>query len=233
MKDIYKTGDYLNTTISWHSEDSPWKAQKILEILNRNRLKPLNIADCGCGSGVILNELSKSKELENSYFKGYDISPQAIEIARGLNNSKIDFFNSDLLTLEEQYFDLLLIIDVFEHVPNYLEFLEKCSRKADYKVYHIPLGIHVSSVLRNILTRDRYDIGHIHQFNADIALCALQDTGHEVIDYFYTSGSLSLFFKHASFKRAVANVPRWLLSRLNITLTARLFGGFSLMVLTK
>ena len=126
-----------------------------------------------------------------------------------------------------------MIIDVFEHVPDYLGFVEKCREKATYKIYHIPLDIHVSSVFRNSFLRNRYTIGHIHYFTADSAISALRDTGHEIIDCFYTNGAVGLFKEHPSFKKAIANVPRWLLSKFNLPFTARLLGGYSLLVLTK
>ncbi len=132
-----------------------------------------------------------------------------------------------------QKFDVLLVIDVFEHVPDYMGFIELCKLKANYKIYHIPLDIHVSSVLRNSFVRNRYSIGHLHYFTADSALATLKDTGHEIVDYFYTSGSLGNFKHRPSIKTAIANVPRWLFSKLSLPFTARILGGYSLLVLAK
>ena len=234
MESIYKSGEYLRTTESWHAEDSPWKAQQIKEIIDKNAVHPEYIAEIGCGSGSILDELSNFPELRNARFEGYDISPQAIEIAGRLRNDRIAFFERDLLSeSEDKHFDLLLIIDVIEHVPDYLGFVAKCKKRAKYKIYHIPLDIHVSSVLRNAFIANRYTIGHIHYFTADSAVSALVDTGHEIVDCMYTNIGFGLFRKHPTFKRAVANVPRWLLSKFSVPLTARVFGGYSLLVLTR
>jgi hypothetical protein len=126
-----------------------------------------------------------------------------------------------------------LVIDVFEHVPDYMGFVEKCRKKAAYKIYHVPLDIHVSSVLRNAFVRSRYTIGHIHYFTADSALGCLRDTGHEIIDCVYTNIAFGLFREHPSLKKAIANVPRWLLSRFSVPLAARILGGYSLLVLTR
>jgi hypothetical protein len=116
-------------------------------------------------------------------------------------------------------------------VPDYMGFVDKCRQRAKYKIYHIPLDIHVSSVLRNAFIRSRYDIGHIHYFTADSAIATLKDTGHEIIDCVYTDIAFGLFSEHPSFNKAIANVPRWLLSRLSVPFTARLLGGYSLLVL--
>ena len=69
-------------------------------------------------------------------------------------------------------------------------FLEKCRAKAEYKIYHIPLDVHVSSVLRNAFIGGRYTLGHLHYFTADSAIATLKDTGHEIVDYLYTNAAL-------------------------------------------
>lgn len=234
MGNIYTDGQYLEATQTWHAEDSPWKARQIKKIIDKNGLRPNSIAEIGCGSGSILDELSKQPELQHTYFAGYDISPQAIEIANKLENKRIEFFKEDILSdNNKKHFDILMVIDVFEHVPDYMGFVSKCKEKATYKIYHIPLDIHVSSVLRNTFTNSRYTIGHIHYFTADSAISTLRDTGHEIMDCFYTNGAIDLFKEHPKVKTAVANLPRWLFSKLSVPFTARLFGGYSLLVLAK
>lgn len=234
MENIYTDGQYLEATQTWHAEDSPWKATQIKKIIDKNNLQPNSITEIGCGSGSILDELSKQPELQHVSFEGYDISPQAIEIAKKLGNKRIEFFQEDILSEDnEKYFDILMAIDVFEHVPDYMGFISKCKERATYKIYHIPLDIHVSSVLRNSFMNNRYTIGHIHYFTADSAISTLRDTGHEIIDYFYTNGAIDLFKEHPKIKTAAANLPRWLFSKFSLPFTARLFGGYSLLVLAK
>jgi SAM-dependent methyltransferase len=234
MQNIYESGKYLEATKSWHAEDASWKAGQIKAILDGHALRLKSIAEIGCGSGAILNELSKLQEFSQARIKGFDISPQAIAMARSLGNDRIDFSQEDLLSDQNtDEFDALLVIDVLEHVPDYMGFAERCRRKATYKIYHIPLDIHVSSVMRNAFLAGRYTIGHIHYFTADSAIDTLKDTGHEILDCVYTNIAFGLFRQHPSFKKAVANVPRWLLSRFSQPLAARMFGGYSLLVLAR
>jgi len=234
MESIYQSGAYLENTKSWHAEDSRWKAAQIKAIIDKNAVQLESIAEIGCGSGSILDELSKLADLRNVRFEGYDISPQAIEIAGRLGNERIQFAQRDLLADGAgKYFDALLAIDVFEHVPDYMGFLDKCRSKAKYKIYHIPLDIHVSSVLRNAFVKTRYTIGHIHYFTAESALSTLRDTGHEIIDWVYTDIAFGLFKEHPTFKKALANVPRWLLAKVSVPFAARLLGGYSLLVLAR
>jgi SAM-dependent methyltransferase len=234
MASIYESGAYLETTKSWHAEDARWKAAQIKSIVNKNAVCPESIAEIGCGSGSILDELSRFADLKDVRFYGYDISPQAIEIAKRLGNERIQFVHEDLLSEGVgEYYDLLLVIDVFEHVTDYMGFVGRCRKKAKYKIYHIPLDIHVSSVIRNAFIKSRYTIGHIHYFTAEWAVSALRDTGHEIIDCVYTNIAFGLFKEHPTFKKAVANVPRWLLSKVSVPIAARLLGGYSLLVLAR
>lgn len=234
MNSIYTNGKYLEATQTWHSEDSSWKADYISKIIQNNQLQPNRIAEIGCGAGAILDELSKKDYLKYVQFIGYDISPQAIEIAQKINNKNVSFFYEDiLLENNKEYFDILLVIDVLEHVPDYIGFVKKCREKAEHKIYHIPLDLHVSSVLRNTFTECRYTFGHLHYFTMDSAIATLKDTGHEILDFVYINDAMGLFSKHPSLKKSVANVPRWLFSKFSLQLTARLFGGYSLLVLAK
>lgn len=234
MGNIYQDGTYLSNTGTWHAEDAHWKALQIKEIIQKNMLQPKTIAEIGCGAGEILQELSKYEHFKDAKLEGSDISPQAIEIARKSENKEILYSNRDMLSKEyNDYYEILLVIDVFEHVPDYIDFLKKCRSKADFKIYHIPLDIHVSSILRNTLNNVRYSLGHLHYFTAETALSTLRDTGHEIVDYVYTNPSFGLFWTHPSIKKAIANIPRWLISRINISFAARVLGGYSLLVLTK
>ena len=234
MTTIYSSGEYLAETKTWHVEDSPWKASQISRILEKNAIQPKTIAEIGCGAGAIIEVLADNMALVQTQFTGYDISPHAIELAKKRTSDRVKYVQKDLLAVEgSEYFDVLLIIDVFEHIPDYLSFIEKCRAKAEYKVFHIPLDIHVSSIFRNTLINFRYSIGHLHYFTADSALAALKDCGYEVVDYFYTCPAFGLFEQHPSIKKALANGPRWFLSNFSVPLAARLFGGYSLLVLAR
>jgi hypothetical protein len=230
---IYTDGQYLEQNASWHLEDSPWKADQIEKILRDNRINPELLAEVGCGAGGILESLSKRDFFSQCQFQGYDISPQANELSKQRQTSKVQFHHANIFEVCPKNLDVLLVIDVFEHVPDYMGFLTQCQKQATYKVYHIPLDVHVSSVVRNTFGKARDVLGHIHYFTADSALAALKDTNHEIIDYFYTQSALGLYQYHPQFKTAVANIPRWVLGKINLPLTARLFGGYSLLVLTK
>ena len=231
MNNIYTNQAYLKANPTWHDEDSPWKASQVMALLARNRLAAKKVAEIGCGAGGVIKALADQMG-STAEFKGYDISPDAIELAAKHRRPGLDYFCEDLLQSPEQP-DLLLVIDVIEHIPDYLGFTAKCQTKARYKIYHIPLDIHVSSVLRARFVVGRRTVGHLHYFSAESALDTLTDTGHKVIDYMYTDGGVALAKLHPSFRRTLANLPRQLVGFFSKKLSARWFGGYSLLVLAE
>ncbi|GAB4344357.1 MAG: hypothetical protein Kow0089_20850 [Desulfobulbaceae bacterium] len=228
----YTEGEYLQNNPTWHEEDSAWKAGHILTMLERNNLHPATVCEVGCGAGEILRQLQKGME-ETVRFTGYDISPQAYELAKQKENDRLRFHLRDMLAEGEgTSFDLLLVIDVFEHIEDYLGFLRGIRTRATYKLFHIPLDISVQRVLlaKPILKRRR-EVGHIHYFTKETALATLEDTGYEIIDHHLTAGSLDL--PSTSLLYALGKLPLRLAAMINQDLTARILGGHSLMVLTR
>jgi SAM-dependent methyltransferase len=231
LRGVYADGTYLEQNPTWHEEDSPWKAAQIRLMLQKHPLQIQSVAEIGCGVGAILAELCQTlpRDVE---CHGFDIAPEAIAGAKQRENDQLHFHLQDLLSADA-FFDLLLVMDVVEHVPDYFGFLEGCRRKARFKLYHIPLDIHVSSVIRASFVRGRISVGHIHYFTAESALATLTDTGHKIVDWFYTDGGLGLASLHPSLQRTLANVPRRLISLVSTAWAARLLGGYSLMILTE
>ena len=231
MQDIYANQIYLDRNPTWHEEDSPWKAAEVLRMVKKHKLAVRSVAEIGCGVGGVLDQLYQQLPKETEFF-GFDISPAAIAQAKKKEQPRAHFFQEDLLR-KDICFDLLLVLDVIEHVPAYLEFCEGCRTRARFKLFHIPLDIHVSSVLRASFLEARLSVGHIHYFTAESALATLTDTGHKIVDSFYTNGAIALAALHPSLKRTVANAPRRLISLISTAWAARVLGGYSLMVLTE
>jgi hypothetical protein len=228
---IYQSGEYLEKNPSWHAADSPWKAGQILKMIRMQNLRPATVCEVGCGAGEILNHLHA--ELPETNFFGYEVSPQAFEICSAKSKERLQFALGDLLETEER-FDLLLCIDVFEHVPNYLAFLEKLRGHAGQFIFHIPLDLSMLTILRpNRLMKTRAGVGHIHMFTAEMALAVLKDTGYQVTDSFFTAGGLELEKNQRRLRTVLANLPRRALGKINPRLAARIFGGYSLLVLAK
>ena len=226
----YTSGEYLNQYPTWHEEDSPHKVRQILKMLKRNNLNAKTYCEVGSGAGEILKLLQQELP-EDCHLWGYDISPQAFEISKPKSNARLQFKVKDFLEEENVYFDVILLIDLIEHLEDYYGFLRKIKSKSDYKILHIPIDLYVLRVLLGgYLMRVRKRGGHLHYFNKEIALVILKDTGYEVLDFFYTPcHETPIKNRKAYFIRPL----RRFFCRINQDLTTNILGGFSLMVLAK
>jgi len=164
-------------------------------------------------------------------FWGYEISPYAFSLCRKRSNHRLHFFLQDILEVGSLSFDLMLLIDLIEHIENYMDFLRKIRESATYTLFHIPLELSIDSVLRNKLFEHRMRVGHLHYFNREIALHALQDAGFSIMDHFYTFGSVALPAKSA--KAHLGKVLRTMFTAVSEDFAARTTGGAGLMVLAR
>jgi SAM-dependent methyltransferase len=227
---MYADGTYLTRNPNWHEEDAAWKASKVATMLTKHRLSPNSLCEVGCGSGQILVELSASLGCDIA-LTGYDISPDAIDICKGKEAPGLHFELSDPLGLDV-HFDVVLAMDVIEHVDDYLGFLRALKDLATWKLLHIPLDLSVSSVARpKSLQTARDKVGHLHYFTRETALATLCEAGHVVVDSVLTSGATEL--QSSTLAGRLARLPRRLLRSVNPEFSARLLGGCSLLALTR
>ena len=229
---IRNNSNYLQVNPTWHVEDSPWKATQIMKLMERNGLQPKTVAEIGCGAGEILNQLHRRLPDKSIAFSGFEIAPDAFELTRSREKERLHFEQQDLLQTNGHY-DLLLMIDVFEHVDDYLGFIKAAAKKATYKIYHIPLDMSAFSILTNYPVGARKQVGHLHYFMKDTALATLEDTGQEIIDWFYTKGAFEVNNKGLGFTGTLINGFRRFLYFIKPSFAVKAMGGFSLIVLTK
>lgn len=223
---IYCSGAYLAAHPDWHTGDSAWKARQIRALLEAHRVQFHTAVEVGCGAGRVLHELAGS--YPEARFQGLDVSPDAESFWRDPRDN-VQYERRDILQ-DQRHFDLLLLIDVFEHVEDYIGFLKQLLPRADRFVFHIPLDLHVQGLLRDTQSRVRAVAGHLHYFSKPTALATLADCGYRVIACTYTDGALAL---PKSAKARLLNVPRRLLFRLSPDLAETLLGGWSLLVLAE
>jgi SAM-dependent methyltransferase len=224
---IYLESQYLALNPTWHVEDSPWKARQVLGMLAKHSIQPRSVVEVGCGAGEILRQLSLN--LPEASFSGFDISKDAIALAHARGTERVRFFHADIRGDAHQ-FDLLLMMDVIEHIEDCFGFLRAVREKAEYKIMHIPLDMSVSQLIRNRIMDVRRSVGHIHYFSKDTALALLQETGYQILDWFYTP-AYEIAHKDAA-HRAMARVRSFSM-RFSPNFTAQMLGGCPLLVLAK
>jgi cyclopropane fatty-acyl-phospholipid synthase-like methyltransferase len=227
---MYRDGGYLEKNPLWHADESPFKVTQILRMLQKNSLQPKTVCEVGCGAGEVLKLLQEKMD-RACHFCGYDISPQALEMCKSKANERLQFELADISQMEGAFFDLILVLDVIEHVEDYYGFLKGILPKSSRKIFHFPLDLSVQAVLRQrgLLTR-RELYGHIQYFTKETALETLKDVGYEVLDYFYTPRCIELA-KQTIQKLAI--LPRKLCFAIHQDITARVLGGYSLLVLAR
>ena len=230
MESMYTAGEYLDANPTWHDQDAPWKARQVAGLMADRSIDPGSICEVGCGTGQILVELGQ--KFPRSKLVGYDISPQAFEIWKRKGETAVEYRLRDIFDGSAEHFDMMLVIDVIEHVEDVFGFLKKLRSMSALKIFHIPLDLSVQSVLRSSpILNLRKDVGHIHYFTAELALNTLRDCGYEVIDHRFTASRLEL--PNQAWTSRVMRTPRRLLFSLHPELTVRILGGYSLLVLAR
>lgn len=228
---LYLSDDYVQQNPTWDEEDSPWKAKQVSEFIIANDTKPKRVVEVGCGAGGILAELRLLLG-EDVELDGFDIAPAAAQFWSKHSSTRVNFYSEDFLKCNNPTYDLLLLIDVIEHLENPFEFMRRISHRSEYFVFHIPLDMNVLNVLQERpLLNARKKVGHIHYYTKQLALELLNECGFEIIDWTYTGSRVDL--PHLPFKAKLAAIPRKLLFKISPDFSVRTLGGYSLLVLAK
>jgi SAM-dependent methyltransferase len=224
----YKQGKYFSDPLR-HSSDAQFKIDNLIKlllpILISEEIKINSIADVGCGSGkalALLYDELKKKNYTVSTLHGYDISPHVVNIEM----SGIEFRNEDF-TESNEYYDLILLLDVFEHVIKPIEFISNVAGKGKLIAFHIPLDNSIFSSFRNLYIKKINRPGHLIFMDAPFALNILCLSGIEVITYKYTYYNSP----DSTVLQKIMSPLRKLMFQLNPWLLSKTLGGPSLMVL--
>ena len=227
---MYTDGTYQAQNPGLHRADSEWKANQVASLLRKHQLQPGTIVEVGTGAGAVLDELSKLQP-NIEQLSGFDISRFAIDEARKIDNPKLRFEVGELpgeLTAE-----LILMLDVVEHVDDIYSFLRTMRNHAEHFIFHIPLDLSCRTMLKpHIMLQQRNDVGHIHYFSKEMVLWALRDTGYKVIDWKYTKPVTDWKPSPTAF-RGLKKALRNLSFKIHEDLSAKLWGGYSMLLLLK
>jgi 2-polyprenyl-3-methyl-5-hydroxy-6-metoxy-1,4-benzoquinol methylase len=224
----YLDGTYESEHPDWHEADARWKAGHSLAILRENGVIPTTVCDIGCGTGGVLRSVveSGSPDLRGV---GFEVSERIVELASSSPSEHIEF----RLWQDRDpsvRFDVALLMDVIEHVPDYLGFLEEIRGCAERYVFHIPLDMNAQGVARQTpVMHARETVGHLHYFSRRTALASLEYAGYEIVDWSFTPSWETVQEKslgRSAFDRFRASLFRRIPER-----TVDVLGGYSLMVL--
>ena len=234
MENRYTDGTYLRENPGWHGEDAPWKLAHVLRALSQAGVleRVHRVCDVGCGSGDLLKTWARQRP--DMHFTGCDISPQAHALCVKDAPSNVRFVHGS--QTEGAPFDLVMAVDVLEHVPDMDPFLEFLHTQADLLLLHVPLDLSFRSVLKpEILEQERRTVGHLHFFTGPYLRRFLAQRNYEVLSWHYTNKYverppvlMSVRSKIGMWIRRLAHygLPRawaaWLVGGYSVMLVARL-----------
>jgi hypothetical protein len=235
VEEMYTSGEYLKNNPSWDGEDAVWKSAQLYDLLRKHNLThKKSVSEVGCGGGEILLNISRSLD-DDAKFMGYDISPQAIEMANenlSKQNQEKGKFTFKLMSIPDEKSDILICADVFEHISDEFNFLIDIKAFGEYKIFNIPLDLSVQSIIReNVILTQRKRVGHINYYTKELALATLRDTGYHVMDSGY--GSWYKHYPADSIVTKVVNVLRDIWMPIDSDSCVKWLGGSSLLVLAK
>ena len=195
-------------------------------------LSPCRLLEVGCGAGGVIGHFSH--ELERNGIKvqacGVDSRRHAIEIAR-INWPQLEFRCEDFRE-KGRTADLLLMIDFLDQLTDPAALLESVRHHSRFFLFRIPLDRSVYNVLTGKLAKIREEAGHYHYYTRRSAISLLADTGYRVRAMDFTDN-----FRDPTNLRSVGAkinfLPRAALSAVSRSVSARIMGGHSLVVLAE
>jgi SAM-dependent methyltransferase len=230
---FYTSGDYFTSTDK-HSEDAAFKTQNFIKLFrkvgerNGAIAEIKSYADVGCGSGAVVKLLSRSLRetgVDLQVVKGYDIAPHV----QNLHHDDIEFRRQDFCQSTEEV-DLVTLFDVFEHIPDPVQFIKQVSQRCRFIGFHIPLDHTLSLALRDAFRARLKHPGHLIFMDTADALNVLCLSGLRVLDYAYTFNYLSPG-GHKTLLRKLMLPLRFTISSVSPWLLSKTLGGASLMVI--
>ncbi len=163
-----------------------WKVRNLCRLIPENK-EFSDVLEIGCAMGILLNKVAD--ELAVKHRIGLDISAENIKLAKTLFPECIfiqgtleDAESGLLKDKQEKRFDVIILSDIIEHLPDDLDFLKKVSKISGNVLLNLPLE-------KCYMTRNRkYGVddpsGHMRSYDEYDALRLVKSAGFEVITSF-------------------------------------------------
>lgn len=235
-EDLYRSDAYASQNPSLHLGDALWKANHISRLLRRhlpggNRLE--TVLETGCGTGVVLRLVSEELSARPI---GMDITPSMLVRAREeLGSENVIEGSVYQIPVAGKSVDLLLAIDLLEHLTNPALALEEMRRVSGFLVAKVPLEKNLHMSLRQLtgrgFTREKAarKLGHIQSFSASAACRLVEDSGWSICGKEYVSLTAERRWRRGDRKWIKRTLNRWCF-HLSPVLNALLFGDFILLL---
>jgi SAM-dependent methyltransferase len=167
-----------------------WKVRKLIQLIPEG-FKVENILEVGCAFGVLLNNIADRLHLKNRL--GIDISGNNIEAAKNIY-PKCKFFHGTLEDfikvipdeIQNRRYDLVVLSDIVEHIPDDLGFMKMVQNISSYVSINLPLEKSFNT--RNRQYGEQDPSGHLRCYDEEDARRLVINAGFEVISSFTAIG---------------------------------------------
>jgi SAM-dependent methyltransferase len=162
-----------------------WKAERLVKLIPSDFAVD-NILEIGCAMGILLNNIAERLSVRNIF--GIDISGENIKVAKELFPDSIFYQGTieDLKSIIESKalprFDMVILSDIIEHIPDDLKFLGNVKEISSSVVVNLPL----EKCFRNRHRKYGEDdlSGHLRCYNRQMAEVLMKEAGFKIINSF-------------------------------------------------
>ena len=232
MTDIYNDNSYLEKNPSLHTEDSEFKFQNIKRFLSSIEVKNnrIKILDIGGGAGIIgklvLEYFQESGIIVT--FHSLDLSTQMLKIQLKNNPQIKKIINCSINECTELNYDLVLMIDVIEHIEGKEDTAKILNKLGKNIIYNIPIEINFFDILKYLKSYFRYykrqekRWGHIHFFSFTSSQSFLR-RHYKIIDSYFKP---YCFHYRYSDNESYLKLRRYFLWNIELKISCWIFNHF-------
>jgi SAM-dependent methyltransferase len=175
-----------------------WKAENLVSLIPEDH-KFRTILEVGCALGILLDNIAGRLGIQD--YTGIDISGKNIETARSLfpvgkfyQGTLEEVINSNPLEVSPLKFDLVILSDVIEHIPDDTGFLKAVKNISDHVLVNLPLEKSFKN--RNRKYGENDPSGHLRWYDRAMAGKLFEEAGFTIVKGF----TLNPLFNRAYFE---------------------------------
>jgi SAM-dependent methyltransferase len=151
----------------WRALGAVGKADHVVSLCARARLRPRSVLDVGCGDGALLSELSQRGF--GDVLSGLEVSRAAVAIASGREEiDRVELFDGSHVPAGDDAYELGVLSHVLEHVDDPPVLLKEVARACRAVVFEVPLEANLSAA-RGAKRAHAEEVGHLQRLDREQA----------------------------------------------------------------